>query len=140
MSKAIDQLVANEELFFLNKLSPKQVQEWLERENGYNAFDAEVAKRVVETCLHLFPQGRFYVGRENSRVVYFDTGTQNYWHNIGSDTLKILLLELDTAANCIDEIKASSGIYFAHGGEAFPKEWLRKLVNVPSPIVRMWWD
>lgn len=140
MSRAINQLVANETLFFLNKLSPKQVEEWLKREKGYNAFNSEVAKRVVDTCLRYFPEGRFLVGREYSRVVYFDTGTKNYYHNIGSDNLKMLLLELNTAENCIDEIKASSGISHAYGREAQPKEWLRKLENVPSPIVRMWWD
>lgn len=141
MSNAIDQLVEGETLFFLNKLSPKQVQEWLEREEGYNAFDAEVAKRIVETCLHFFPLGRFYVGREYSRVVYFDTGTKNYWRDAGSDTMKMLLLELDTQANSIDELDVKSGVAFSYDtASGTTVKWLHKLYNVPSPIVRMWWD
>jgi hypothetical protein len=74
MSKKVDRLLADNRQSFLYQLSYAQVGEWLQQAEAYNRFYPGVVLAAVDHLHNAHPEGKFYIGDECGRIMYFDTG------------------------------------------------------------------
>lgn len=109
MSKKIDRLLADKGQSFLYRLSYAQVGEWLQQAQAYNRFYPGVVLAAVDALHNAYPEGKFYVGEDCGRIMYFDTGVP-FMDLLANDDKAIAMNKLECKVqNAADEVRYQMG-------------------------------
>lgn len=140
MSKKVARLLADNRQSFLYQLSYAQVGEWLQQAEAYNRFYPGVVLATVDTLHHYYPDGKFYVGDDCGRIMYFNTGV-SFMDLLANDDKAIAMNELERKVlAAADEVRYQMGELLESsilGKNALARSQYR---FGKSTVFVFWWD